>query len=77
MTTERYFRAPLIAAAGLAVTCFGSGAFAAGKDLVIGVTTGSYSQVQLQACAPTHILPSVAEVPALVLTEAASQFDKA
>jgi peptide/nickel transport system substrate-binding protein len=41
MMTERYFRTPLLAAATLATTCFGSGAMAAGKDLVIGVTTVS------------------------------------
>jgi phosphoglycolate phosphatase-like HAD superfamily hydrolase len=38
----------------------------AGCGLVIGVTTGSYSRVQLQACRHSHIVKSVAEVPALL-----------
>jgi phosphonatase-like hydrolase len=44
----------------------------AGCALVIGVTSGSYSREQLQACPHTHILESVAEVPALLLAGAAS-----
>jgi phosphonatase-like hydrolase len=47
----------------------------AGCALVIGVTTGSFSREQLQACPHSHILPSVAEVPALLLPEAASRFE--
>ncbi len=43
----------------------------AGCALVIGVTTGSYSREQLQACPHTHILESVVEVPALLLSESA------
>jgi phosphonatase-like hydrolase len=39
----------------------------AGCGLVIGVTTGSFSRDQLQACPHTHILESVMEVPALLL----------
>jgi phosphonatase-like hydrolase len=39
----------------------------AGCALVIGVMTGSFSREQLQACPHTHILESVAEVPALLL----------
>jgi phosphonatase-like hydrolase len=38
----------------------------AGCGLVIGVTTGSYSREQLQACPHTHIVESVADVPALL-----------
>jgi hypothetical protein len=37
---------------------------------VIGVMTGSFSREQLQACPHSHILESVAEVPALLLAEA-------
>jgi phosphonatase-like hydrolase len=39
----------------------------AGCALVIGVTTGSFTREQLEACPHTHILESVVEVPALVL----------
>jgi phosphonatase-like hydrolase len=39
----------------------------AGCGLVIGVTTGSFSREQLQACPHSHILESVAEIPALLL----------
>jgi phosphonatase-like hydrolase len=39
----------------------------AGCGLVIGVTTGSYSREQLQACRHTHVLPSIADVPALIV----------
>jgi phosphonatase-like hydrolase len=39
----------------------------AGCGLVIGVTTGSFSREQLRACPHTHVLNSVAEVPALLL----------
>jgi phosphonatase-like hydrolase len=48
----------------------------AGCALVIGVTTGSFSREQLQACPHSHILGSVAEVPALLLSEGASRFDR-
>jgi len=48
----------------------------AGCALVIGVTTGSFSREQLRACPHTHILESVAEVPALLLPKAGSGFDK-
>jgi phosphonatase-like hydrolase len=41
----------------------------AGCGLNIGVLTGSFTRVQLQACPHTHILKSVAEVPG-VLREA-------
>jgi phosphonatase-like hydrolase len=41
----------------------------AGCALVIGVTTGSFSREQLQACPHSHILRSIAEVPALLLSE--------
>lgn len=40
----------------------------AGCGLVVGVTTGSFSRQQLQGCPHTHILESVAEVPALLLS---------
>jgi phosphonatase-like hydrolase len=49
----------------------------AGCALVIGVTTGSSSREQLQACPHTHILESVADVPALLLPETASRFASA
>jgi phosphonatase-like hydrolase len=49
----------------------------AGCSLVVGVTTGSFSREQLQACPHTHILESVAEVLALLLPEAGSRFDNA
>ncbi len=39
----------------------------AGCGLVIGVTTGSFSREQLQACPHSDILESVADVPALLL----------
>jgi phosphonatase-like hydrolase len=39
----------------------------AGCGLVIGVTTGSFSREQLQACPHSHILDSVADVPGLLL----------
>jgi phosphonatase-like hydrolase len=39
----------------------------AGCGLVIGVTTGSFTREQLQACPHTHILESVVDVPALLL----------
>jgi phosphonatase-like hydrolase len=39
----------------------------AGCGLVIGVTSGSFTRKQLQACPHTHILETVAEVPALLL----------
>jgi phosphoglycolate phosphatase-like HAD superfamily hydrolase len=45
----------------------------AGCGLVIGVTTGSCSRQQLQAWPHTHILESVAEVPALLLPEWAAR----
>ncbi|MHB1423967.1 MAG: phosphonatase-like hydrolase [Gemmataceae bacterium] len=41
----------------------------AGCGLVIGVATGSFSRTQLQACPHTHILESVAEVPALLFSD--------
>jgi phosphonatase-like hydrolase len=41
----------------------------AGCGLVIGVTTGSFSREQLQACPHSHVVGSVAEVPALLLAE--------
>jgi phosphonatase-like hydrolase len=47
----------------------------AGCALVIGVTTGSFSREQLQACPHSHILQSVAEIPALLLPESGSRFD--
>lgn len=49
----------------------------AGCGLVIGVTTGSSSREQLEACPHSHILQSVAEVPALLLPEAGSRFGPA
>lgn len=39
----------------------------AGCGLNVGVTTGSYSREQLERCPHTHILSSVAELPALLL----------
>lgn len=39
----------------------------AGCALVIGVTTGSFSHAQLQTCPHTHIVASVADVPALLV----------
>jgi phosphonatase-like hydrolase len=39
----------------------------AGCAFVIGVTTGSFTREQLRACPHTHLLASVAEVPALLL----------
>jgi phosphonatase-like hydrolase len=42
----------------------------AGCGLVIGVTTGSSTREQLQAWPHSHIVGSVAEVPALILAEA-------
>jgi phosphoglycolate phosphatase-like HAD superfamily hydrolase len=41
----------------------------AGCSLVIGVTTGAFTREQLQACPHTHILESVADVPALLLAD--------
>jgi phosphonatase-like hydrolase len=41
----------------------------AGCGLVIGVTTGSFSREQLEACPHSHIVGSVAEVPALLLAD--------
>jgi phosphonatase-like hydrolase len=38
----------------------------AGCGLVIGVTTGSFTREQLQACPHSHILESVVEVPGLL-----------
>jgi phosphonatase-like hydrolase len=40
----------------------------AGCGMVIGVISGSFSREQLQACPHTHIIESVAGVPALVIT---------
>ena len=40
----------------------------AGCGLVIGVTSGSFTRQQLQACPHSHILETVAEVPELVLS---------
>jgi phosphonatase-like hydrolase len=40
----------------------------AGCGLVIGVTSGTFTRAQLQASPHTHILGSVAEVPALLLS---------
>jgi phosphonatase-like hydrolase len=45
----------------------------AGCALVIGVTTGSFTRQQLQACPHTHILESVADVPALLLPDVPSR----
>jgi phosphonatase-like hydrolase len=42
----------------------------AGCAIVIGVTTGSFTREQLQACPHTHILESIADVPALLLADA-------
>ena len=39
----------------------------AGCALVIGVTTGSYTRAQLQAYPHTHLVESVADVPAIIL----------
>jgi phosphoglycolate phosphatase-like HAD superfamily hydrolase len=44
----------------------------AGCALVVGVTTGSFTREQLQACPHTHIVGSVAEVPALVFRQLAT-----
>ncbi len=44
----------------------------AGCGLVIGVCTGRHTRDQLQACPHTHLVPSVAEVPALVLASGAA-----
>ena len=41
----------------------------AGCGLVIGVTTGSYKRSELERFPHTHIVESVADVPALVLGE--------
>jgi phosphonatase-like hydrolase len=48
----------------------------AGCGLVIGVTTGSLSREALRACPHSHILESVAEVPALLLPAAGLRCDK-
>jgi phosphonatase-like hydrolase len=45
----------------------------AGCALVIGVTTGSFSREQLEACPHSHILESVAEVPALLNADIGSR----
>jgi phosphonatase-like hydrolase len=42
----------------------------AGCGLVIGVTTGAFSRDQLQACPHSHVVGSVAEVPALIFAGA-------
>jgi phosphonatase-like hydrolase len=47
----------------------------AGCGLVIGVTTGSCSREQLQACPHSYIVGSVAELPALLFPERVSRFD--
>jgi phosphonatase-like hydrolase len=39
----------------------------AGCGLVIGVTTGAFSREQLQVCPHSHLVESVADVPALLL----------
>jgi phosphonatase-like hydrolase len=40
----------------------------AGCGVVIGVTTGTFSREELQACPHSHIVGSVAEVPGLLLS---------
>jgi phosphoglycolate phosphatase-like HAD superfamily hydrolase len=40
----------------------------AGCGLVIGVTSGSHSRMQLQLLAPAHIVESVSRLPALLLS---------
>jgi phosphonatase-like hydrolase len=45
----------------------------AGCGLVIGVTSGSFTLAQLQACPHSHILQSVAEVPELLLRDEESR----
>jgi phosphonatase-like hydrolase len=40
-----------------------------GCGLVIGVTSGSFTRAQLQACPHTHIVGSVADVPGILLPE--------
>jgi phosphonatase-like hydrolase len=45
----------------------------AGCALVIGVTTGSFTREQLQACPHTHIVESVVDVPALLLPDPGSR----
>jgi phosphonatase-like hydrolase len=47
----------------------------AGCGLVIGVTTGSFSREQLQACPHSSIVGSVAEVPALLFPDGVSRFE--
>jgi phosphonatase-like hydrolase len=47
----------------------------AGCGLVIGVTTGTYSREQLQACPHSYIVGSVTEVPSLLLPEGVSRLD--
>jgi phosphonatase-like hydrolase len=47
----------------------------AGCGLVIGVTTGSSSRQQLQGWPHTHILESVADIPALLLSGAGPGFE--
>jgi phosphonatase-like hydrolase len=42
----------------------------AGCGLVIGVTTGSFTREQLQACPHTHILGSILEISPLLLADA-------
>lgn len=39
----------------------------AGASVLVGVLTGAHSEDQLHAADPTHILPSVADLPALIL----------
>ncbi|OZF01476.1 haloacid dehalogenase [Rhodococcus sp. 15-1154-1] len=39
----------------------------AGASVLVGVLTGAHSEDQLRAANPTHVLPSVADLPALLL----------
>jgi phosphonatase-like hydrolase len=48
----------------------------AGCGLVIGVTSGSFTREQLQACPHTHIVESVAAVPRLILLESSGATDR-
>jgi phosphonatase-like hydrolase len=45
----------------------------AGCGLLIGVTSGSFTREQLQACRHTHIVASVSDVPGIVFSDAGTR----
>lgn len=49
----------------------------AGASVVVGVLTGAHRRSELESAAPTHIVPSIADVPALLAPDRLPKQDRA